>query len=269
MLLGVTADPVIGTAATTVAGVPDDDRATRATLEKKPNEVQAMFEGVAKRYDLMNTIQSGGMDRVWRRATRNALGLRPGDKVLDLACGTGVSTVELARSGAYAVGSDLTFGMLAAGKHTAAVQRSGVPLLAGDALHLPFRDGVFDAATISFGLRNVVRVGEALAEMARVVRPGGTLVVCEFSRPTWTPMRLAFHSGVLNVIPLLARRASSNPDAYSYLADSIKAWHDQPSLARLINESGWERAEWHNLTGGVVALHRATRTGAETEQDSR
>ena len=226
-----------------------------------------MFEGVAKRYDLMNTIQSGGLDRVWRRATRNALRLRPGQKVLDLACGTGVSTVELARSGAYAVGSDLTFGMLAAGKRTAAVQRATVPLLAGDALHLPFGDNVFDAATISFGLRNVVGVGDALSEMARVVRPGGTLVVCEFSRPTWAPMRAAYYEGALRVIPQLARRASSNPEAYIYLADSIKAWHDQPSLAALINTSGWENAEWRNLTGGIVALHRATKasTNAATK----
>lgn len=245
---------------TTVAGVPDD-RATRATLEKKPHEVQAMFEGVAKRYDLMNTLQSGGLDRVWRRATRNALRLQRGQKVLDLACGTGVSTVELARSGAYAVGSDLTFGMLAAGRRTSAVQRAQVPLLAGDALHLPFADGVFDAATISFGLRNVVEVGDALAEMARVVRPGGTLVVCEFSRPTWAPLRAAYYQGALRLIPQLAR-ASSNPDAYSYLADSIRAWHDQPSLAALINRSGWQRAEWRNLTGGIVALHRATKPQA-------
>ena len=236
-----------------------DERATRATLEKKPHEVQAMFEGVAKRYDLMNTIQSGGLDRAWRRATRNALELHEGQKVLDLACGTGVSTVELARSGAYAVGSDLTFGMLAAGKRTTAVQRSGVPLLAGDALHLPFRDGVFDAATISFGLRNVVEVGDALNEMARVVRPGGTLVVCEFSRPTWAPLRAAYYGGALKVIPQLAKRAASNPEAYLYLADSIKAWHDQPSLARLIDRSGWANAEWRNLTGGIVALHRATK----------
>lgn len=224
-----------------------------------------MFEGVAKRYDLMNTLQSGGLDRVWRRATRSALGLHAGQKVLDLACGTGVSTVELARSGAYAVGSDLTFGMLAAGRRTHAVQRAAVPLLAGDALHLPFRDDVFDAATISFGLRNVVGVGDALREMARVVRPGGTLVVCEFSRPTWAPMRAAYYEGALRVIPQLARRASSNPDAYIYLADSIKAWHDQESLARLIDRSGWQKAEWRNLTGGIVALHRATKPAGAAE----
>ncbi|WP_243837548.1 demethylmenaquinone methyltransferase [Cumulibacter soli] len=234
-----------------------DQHATRATLEKKPQEVQAMFEGVAKRYDLMNTLQSGGLDRVWRRATRNALELQPGQRVLDLACGTGVSTVELARSGAYAVGSDLTFGMLAAGKHTSAVQRANVPLLAGDALHLPFADEAFDAATISFGLRNVVRTGDALAEMARVVRPGGTLVVCEFSRPSWAPLRVAYYNAALKLIPQLARRASSNPEAYEYLADSIKAWHDQQALAELINDSGWTAAQWRNLTGGIVALHRA------------
>lgn len=218
-----------------------------------------MFEGVAKRYDLMNTLQTGGLDRYWRRATRKALALQPGHKVLDLACGTGVSTVELARSGAYAVGCDLTFGMLAAGKQTAAVEKAAIPLLAGDALALPFADEVFDAATISFGIRNVVRVGDALAEMARVVRPGGTLVICEFSRPTLAPLRTAYYSGALQAIQQIAKRASSNPEAYTYLAESIKAWPDQPALAALINASGWQQAEWRNLTGGIVALHRAVK----------
>lgn len=235
------------------------DELTRATLEKKPHEVQAMFDGVAKRYDLMNTLMTGGLDRAWRIATRKALDLHPGQRVLDLACGTGVSTVELSRSGAYAVGCDLSFGMLAAGSRTKTVREAAVPLLAGDALHLPFADNAFDAVTISFGLRNVVRTAEALREMARVVRPGGRLVVCEFSRPTWGPFRAAYYDGALRAIPMLAKKASSNPEAYIYLAESIKAWPPQPELARLIDDSGWEDASWRNLAGGIVALHRATK----------
>lgn len=235
------------------------DHVTRASLEKKPHEVQAMFDGVAKRYDLMNTLMTGGLDRVWRTQTRKALRLQPGQRVLDLACGTGVSTVELSKSGAYAVGADLTFGMLAAGKRTRSVERAAVPLVAGDALHLPFADAAFDAVTISFGLRNVVRTHEALREMARVVRPGGTIVVCEFSRPTWTPFRTAYYDGALKAIPVLAKKASSNPDAYVYLAESIQDWPPQEDLARIIGESGWADAEWRNLAGGIVALHRAVK----------
>ncbi|MET0492695.1 MAG: class I SAM-dependent methyltransferase, partial [Actinoplanes sp.] len=153
---------------------------TRADLDKQPHEVAEMFDGVAQRYDLTNTVLSFGQDRGWRRATRAALGLRPGERVLDVGAGTGVSTEELGRSGAYAVGADLSTGMLRVGR------RSGrsVPLVAGDALKLPFGDETFDAVTISFALRNVVDTGAALRELARVVRPGGRLVVCEFSSPT-------------------------------------------------------------------------------------
>lgn len=240
-----------------MACVPDES--TRATLEKKPHDVQAMFDGVARRYDLMNTLMTGGLDRVWRMQTRKALALRPGQRVLDLACGTGVSTVELAKSGAYAVGADLSTGMLAQGKRTPSVQRAEIPLIAGDALRLPFADDAFDAVTISFGLRNVVQTSQALREMARVVRPGGALVICEFSRPTWAPFRAAYYEGALRVIRVIAERASSNPEAYTYLAESIKAWPAQEQLARIVDDSGWQGAQWRDLAGGIVALHRATK----------
>src|SRR3954454_23386675 len=128
----------------------------RATLDKAPQEVAAMFDGVARRYDLTNTVLSAGLDRRWRKRTRQCLELRPGQRVLDLAAGTGVSTAELRQSGALAVGCDFSLGMLRAGR--ASRDRRRVPLVAGDALHLPFGDGVFDAATIAFGLRNVVDV---------------------------------------------------------------------------------------------------------------
>lgn len=240
-----------------MACVPDES--IRAGLDKKPHEVQAMFDGVAQRYDLMNTLMTGGLDRVWRAQTRKALELRPGQRVLDLACGTGVSTVELAKSGAYAVGADLSTGMLVQGTRTSSVQRAEIPLVAGDALHLPFADAAFDAITVSFGLRNVVQTGDALREMARVVRPGGRLVVCEFSRPTWAPFRAAYYDIALRAIQMVAKQAASNPEAYRYLAESIKAWPDQEELALLIDDSGWDGAEWRNLAGGIVALHRAVK----------
>ena len=215
-----------------------------------------MFDGVAKRYDLTNTVISAGQDRGWRRATRAALGLRPGERVLDVGAGTGVSTEELNRSGAYAIGADLSVGMLQAGRRV----RAEVPLLAGDALRLPFADGVFDAVTISFALRNVVDTGAALREFARVTRPGGRLVVCEFSHPANVVFRTVYMQYLMRSLPVVARRVASNPDAYVYLAESIRAWPDQEGLAARIAGSGpWDRVGWRNLTGGVVALHRATR----------
>ena len=228
---------------------------SRASLDKQPHEVAAMFDGVARRYDRTNTILSMGRDRSWRRSTRLALGLSRGERCLDLAAGTGVSTEELARSGALVVGVDLSLGMLRVG-HTV---RPTVPLLAGDALALPFADATFDAVTISFGLRNLVGTAAGLREMARVTRPGGRLVVCEFSAPVNGPFRRAYLEYLMRALPAVARRVSSNPDAYVYLAESIRAWPAQEELAAVIGGSGWTSVAWQNLTGGIVALHRATR----------
>jgi demethylmenaquinone methyltransferase/2-methoxy-6-polyprenyl-1,4-benzoquinol methylase len=229
---------------------------TRADLDKQPHEVAEMFDGVAKRYDLTNTVLAFGQDHGWRRATRAALGLRPGERVLDVGAGTGVSTEELRRSGAFAVGADISLGMLRAGRRV----RPDVPLLAGDALELPFADGTFDAVTISFALRNVVDTDAALRELARVTRPGGRLVVCEFSHPTNAAFRTVYLSYLMRSLPAVARTVSSNPEAYVYLAESIRAWHDQDGLAARIAQAGpWDRVGWRNLTGGIVALHRATR----------
>ncbi|MDW5329138.1 demethylmenaquinone methyltransferase [Plantactinospora sp. KLBMP9567] len=228
----------------------------RASLDKQPHEVAAMFDEVASRYDLTNTVISFGQDRRWRRATLAALDLRPGDHVLDVGAGTGVSTAELATSGAYAVGLDLSIGMLRAGRRS----RPEVPLLAGDALRLPFPDETFDAVTISLALRNVVDTGAALREMARVTRPGGRLVVCEFSTPTNPVFRTVYLSYLMRSLPAVARAVASNPDAYVYLAESIRAWPDQAGLAGQIGRSGWHRVGWRNLTGGIVALHRAIRS---------
>jgi demethylmenaquinone methyltransferase / 2-methoxy-6-polyprenyl-1,4-benzoquinol methylase len=229
---------------------------SRADLAKQPHEVAEMFDGVADRYDLTNTVLSFGQDRGWRRATHAALGLRPGDRVLDVGAGTGVSTVELARSGAFAVGADLSLGMLRAGRRS----RPEVPLVAGDALRLPFPDGCFDAVTISFALRNVVDAEAALRELGRVTRLGGRLVVCEFSHPTNAAFRTLYLSYLMRSLPAVARAVASNPDAYVYLAESIRAWPDQSGLAARIAGAGpWSSIGWRNLTGGIVALHRATR----------
>jgi demethylmenaquinone methyltransferase/2-methoxy-6-polyprenyl-1,4-benzoquinol methylase len=228
---------------------------TRASLDKEPHEVAAMFDGVARRYDLTNTVLSGGRDRMWRRETRLALGLKPGERVLDLGAGTGVSTLELARSGALAVGADISVGMLQAGRE----KRPEATLLAADALHLPFADETFDAVTISFALRNIADTTAALREMARVTKPGGRLVVCEFSTPTWRPFRAVYQGYLVGAIPQVAKRVSSNPDAYTYLAESIRAWPDQAGLAAQVGETGWRKVAWRNLTGGVVALHRGFR----------
>ncbi|MEU6700441.1 demethylmenaquinone methyltransferase [Pseudonocardia sp. NPDC046786] len=227
---------------------------SRAELDRNPHDVARMFDGVARRYDLTNTALSGGMDRYWRIQTRRALAPQPGERVLDLAAGTAVSTVELAKDGAWCVAADFSLGMLRAGAHR------DVPKAAADAMHLPFADGAFDAVTISFGLRNVADPVAGLRELARVTRPGGRLVVCEFSTLTWAPFRALYQGAVLgHVLPAVARTLSSNPDAYLYLAESIRDWPDQPALARRIADAGWERVAWRNLTVGAVALHRAVR----------
>ena len=213
----------------------------------------SMFDGVARRYDITNTVLSAGQDRAWRRATREALGVGPGDKVLDLAAGTAVSTVELEKSGAWCMAADFSVGMLKAGA------ARPVPKVAADATRLPFGDAVFDAVTISFGLRNVVDNLAGLREMARVTRPGGRLVVCEFSTPTVPVFSTIYKNYLMRALPRVAEAVSSNPEAYVYLAESIRAWPDQVALARRIEEAGWSQVRWRNLTGGIVALHAAVK----------
>jgi demethylmenaquinone methyltransferase / 2-methoxy-6-polyprenyl-1,4-benzoquinol methylase len=244
----------------------------RADLDKRPAEVAAMFDQLAGRYDLLNDLLSAGQVRLWRRAVARAVAAQPGDRVLDLAAGTGTSTASFAAAGAECVACDFSLGMLRAGVRRAraaaerpaagAVTAAGRPALAfvaGDALRLPFRDGAFDAVTISFGLRNVVNPERALAEMLRVTRPGGRLVVCEFSRLSARPLRVAYERYLVRALPAIARRASRNPAAYEYLAESIMDWPGQRELARRMHAAGWSAVQWRDLSFGIVAVHAARR----------
>jgi demethylmenaquinone methyltransferase/2-methoxy-6-polyprenyl-1,4-benzoquinol methylase len=241
---------------------------TRASLDKQPHEVAAMFDRTARRYDLVNDVLSLGQDRLWRKATAAAIDAGPGELVLDLAAGTGTSTDAFTTLGARAIACDFSLGML----RTGVVRRGGsgmygggvrgVSFVAGDALHLPFADDVFDAATISFGLRNVADTTQALREMIRVVRPGGRLVICEFSRPPIKSFDLVYSQYLMKLLPPVARAVSSNPDSYEYLAESIRAWPDQAALSAIIQKAGWEKVAWRNLSFGIVALHRAVKPDA-------
>lgn len=228
---------------------------TRASLDKQPHEVASMFDGVAANYDLTNDVLSLGQDRVWRKAVAKAVNARPAEKVLDLAAGTATSSLPFAATGAYVVPCDFSIGMLREGKK----RHAWLPFTAGDATKLPFRDETFDAVTISFGLRNVQDTDAALRELHRVTKPGGRVVICEFSQPVWTPFRTVYIEYLMRALPPVARAVSSNPDAYVYLAESIRAWPDQPGLAKKLQQAGWSQVAWRNLTGGVVALHRGVR----------
>jgi demethylmenaquinone methyltransferase / 2-methoxy-6-polyprenyl-1,4-benzoquinol methylase len=236
---------------------------TRADLDKQPADVAAMFDGIAERYDLLNDILSAGQVRLWRRAVARITGAGPGDRVLDLAAGTGTSSLSFTATGADCVACDFSLGMLRAGRSRLAArqQRGGrLGLVAGDALRLPFRDQAFDAVTISFGLRNVASPTAALAEMRRVTRPGGRLVVCEFSTITIAPLDMLYRHYLTSVLPAIARRTARHPEAYTYLAESIADWPAQRELAGLIGAAGWSAVRWRDLSLGVVAVHVARRT---------
>ncbi|MFI5666627.1 demethylmenaquinone methyltransferase [Streptomyces sp. NPDC051704] len=229
---------------------------TRASLDKQPHEVASMFDGVAANYDLTNDVLSLGQARLWRKEVAKAVGARPGHKVLDLAAGTATSSLPFAATGAYVVPCDFSLGMLREGKK----RHAWLPMTAGDATKLPFKDDVFDTVTISFGLRNVQDTDAALRELYRVTKPGGQVVICEFSQPTWGPFRTVYTEYLMRALPPVARAVSSNPDAYVYLAESIREWPDQPALAGLLQKAGWSKVAWRNLSGGIVALHRGVKT---------
>lgn len=228
---------------------------TRAHGDKQPHEVATMFDELAGTYDLLNDVLSVGQDRWWRRAVIRAVGARDGEVVLDLAAGTGSSSAPLVRSGATVVACDFSLGMLEHGRR----ERPRLAFVAGDATRLPFADSSFDAVTISFGLRNVADTDVALREMLRVTRPGGRLLVCEFSRPTTTVLRRSYQQYLRWVLTPVASWLSQHPEAYDYLGESIQAWPDQRALADRIAAAGWSDPGWRNLSGGIVALHRAYR----------
>lgn len=225
----------------------------RATLAKRRHDVATMFDGVAHRYDLTNDVMSLGQVHLWRRATVAAVDPGPGELVLDLAAGTGTSSRSFADRGATVVATDLSLGMLQVGKE----RQPDLSFIAGDALRLPYADGAFDAVTASYGLRNMEDTLGALAELRRITKPGGRMVIAEFSTPTWAPFATAYKEYLMEAIPRFGRFVSSNPSAYTYLAESIQTWPTQSELAALMEQAGWADIQWRNLSGGIVAIHRA------------
>lgn len=228
---------------------------SKADLSKQPAQVAAMFDQVSTRYDRTNAVLSAGNAALWRVATTRAVSPRAGETILDVAAGTGTSSASLARNGASVVAADFSEGMIEVGRRRQA-DNPFVRFVQADATALPFEDDSFDAVTISFGLRNIVDPKKALAEFYRVVRPGGRVVVCEFSQPPLAPIRAGYAAYLKYGMPVLARVASSNPAAYEYLMESIQAWPDQQALAGWLREAGFERVAYRNLTAGIVALHR-------------
>jgi demethylmenaquinone methyltransferase/2-methoxy-6-polyprenyl-1,4-benzoquinol methylase len=210
---------------------------------------------VAGKYDLTNDVLSLGQDRLWRRAVLKAVAAQRGETVLDIAAGTGTSSEPFAAAGVNVVPADFSLGMLRVGNR----RRSDLGFTAADAMRLPFADDSFDAVTMSFGLRNVASVDAALGEFLRVTKPGGRLVVCEFSQPVNATFRKVYSEYLMRSLPPIARKVSSNPESYVYLAESIQAWPDQRALATTVQRAGWGEVAWRNLTGGIVALHRATK----------
>ena len=215
-----------------------------------------MFDAVADRYDLLNDVLSLGQDRYWRSVVKRLVGAGPTDLVLDLAAGTGTSSRAFTASGARCVACDFSLGMLSVGARSGPAR---VRFVAGDALALPFADETFDAVTISFGLRNVADPDAGLAEMLRVTRPGGRLVICEFSHLASGIADRLYQNYLAAVLPAVASRLSRNAEAYAYLAESISDWPPQRELARRIGRAGWSAVRWRNLTLGVVAVHVARR----------
>jgi demethylmenaquinone methyltransferase / 2-methoxy-6-polyprenyl-1,4-benzoquinol methylase len=229
--------------------------------------VRRMFDRVAPRYDLANTVFSLGQDHAWRRAAAQATRLAEGEVAVDVACGTGALTRELdaMAPGALVVGFDFSFEMLVRARPTGGATSAppvppqpGPSYAVGDAMQLPLRDGSVDVVTIAFGLRNLPEPGQGLLELRRVLRPGGRLVVCEFSQPVVPVLGGFYRRYLTRLMPLAARRLTSDPEAYQYLARSIGAWPDQPELAAWLQQAGFAEVAWRDLTGGIVALHRGT-----------
>ncbi|WAC67365.1 class I SAM-dependent methyltransferase [Agrococcus sp. SL85] len=225
---------------------------SRADMQKDPSEIAGMFDATAKRYDLLNSLLSGGNDRLWRIHMQRAVRPQPGERILDVAAGTGASAAPMAKAGALVTALDLSAGMVEEGRR----RHPDIEFVLGSAEELPFRADTFDAVTISFGLRNVQHPRQALSEFLRVLKPGGRLFVCEFSQPPVDVVRRSYEAYLGTVLPGLARVASSNPEAYRYLVESIRSWPEQQTLSQWIRTAGFTRVAHRNLTMGVVALHR-------------
>ena len=215
----------------------------RADLNKDPKEIASMFDSLASRYDVMDALMTGGLDRVWMTALRKAVAPHPGERILDLA------------AGAEVVACDLSEGMIEVGRE----RHPEIEFVHGNAMDLDFEDGSFDAVTISWGLRNIPDPQLALREMARVVRPRGRLVVLEFSTPPSRVFRGMYNVYQSTVMPAIARLVSTNDGAYDYLVESIRAWPAQEELGRMIAANGWSEVEYRNLTGGIACMHRAVK----------
>jgi demethylmenaquinone methyltransferase / 2-methoxy-6-polyprenyl-1,4-benzoquinol methylase len=227
----------------------------RADLSKQPEQVAAMFDQVSTHYDRTNALLSVGNAALWRLAATRAVNPQAGERILDIAAGTGTSSAHLTHTGAHVVAADFSPGMIRVGRERHA-GNSLLEFVEADATKLPFDDGEFDAVTISFGLRNVVEPRKALAEFFRVTRPGGRVVVCEFSTPPAALIRRGYFAYLTRVMPRVSRLASSNAEAYDYLGESIAAWPTQPVLSGWLRDAGYTSVAYRNLTLGIVALHR-------------
>ena len=224
---------------------------SRADLGKEPDEVSAMFDGVARRYDLLNDLLSLGRTKAWRKVATSTIAPKPGMRILDIAAGTGSSSRPLADAGADVISLDFSKGMLDAGRK----RHPDLQFMQGDALALSFKENEFDVTTISFGLRNTADTSKALKESFRVLKSGGRIVVVEFSQPTNRIFRTIYLRYLMRALPTVAKKVSSNPDAYVYLAESILAWPNQIGLAELMKAAGFGSVQWKNLTFGIVAIH--------------
>lgn len=223
----------------------------RANLNKDPDDVSKMFDGVANRYDFLNDLLSLGRTKAWRKVVTSIIGPKPGLKILDIAAGTGSSTRPLVDAGADVIALDFSTGMIEIGRK----RHKDIKFVQGDALNLPFEENVFDVTTISFGLRNTSNIDSALKDSLRVTKPGGKIVIAEFSHPSNSIFRFIYLNYLMKAIPIISKKISKNPDAYVYLAESIRAWPNQEGLASKMRDAGWKSVAWQDLTFGIVAVH--------------